>query len=55
MVRAAAAAGGALEVEAAVTDRVPAGCVFLPTFSAAAPAARLLKTGGHAKVTVAKV
>jgi predicted molibdopterin-dependent oxidoreductase YjgC len=54
-VRAAAAAGGAVEVEAAVTDRVPAGCVFLPGFSAAAPVARLLKAGGHPKVTVVKI
>ena len=55
MVRAAAAAGGAVEVEAAVTDRVPAGCVFLPGFSAAAPVARLLKSGGHPKVAVTKI
>ncbi len=44
-----------VEVEAAVTDRVPAGCVFLPGFSAAAPAARLLAAGGHPQVSVAKI
>jgi len=54
-VRAIAAAGGAVEVEAAVTDRVPAGCVFLPSFSAIAPVARLLKGAGHPKVTIKKV
>ena len=55
MVRAAAEAGGAVEVEAAVTDRVPAGSVFLPGFSATAPVARLLKAGGHPKVKVEKI
>jgi predicted molibdopterin-dependent oxidoreductase YjgC len=54
-VRAAAAGGGALDVEAAVTDRVPAGCVFLPTFSATAPVARLLAGGGHPSVKVEKL
>jgi predicted molibdopterin-dependent oxidoreductase YjgC len=54
-VRAAAVGGGALEVEAAVTDRVPAGCVFLPGFSAAAPVARLLGGAGHPRVTVEKL
>ena len=54
-VRAVAAAGDAVEVEAHVTDRVPAGSVFLPNFSAVAPVARLLKAGGHPKVTVTKI
>ena len=55
MVRAAAVGGGALTVEAAVTDSVPVGCVFLPTFSATAPAARLLGAGGHPAVKVEKI
>ena len=48
------AGSAAVEVQAAVTDRVPAGCVFLPSFSASAPVARLLKSGGHPRVTVQK-
>jgi predicted molibdopterin-dependent oxidoreductase YjgC len=54
-VRVSAESGGALEVEAAVTDRIPAGSVFLPGFSAVAPVSRLLKTGGHPKVKVEKL
>ncbi len=54
-VRASAEAGGALEVEATVTDRVPEGTVFLPGFSATAPVSRLLRSGGHPKVKVEKV
>ncbi len=54
-VRASAEAGGALEVEAVVTDRVPEGAVFLPGFSAKAPVSRLLKAGGRPKLKVEKI
>jgi predicted molibdopterin-dependent oxidoreductase YjgC len=54
-VRASAEAGGALEVEAMVTERVPEGTVFLPGFSAQAPVARLLRSGGWPTVKVEKI
>jgi predicted molibdopterin-dependent oxidoreductase YjgC len=53
-VRVTAEEGGTVEVEAAVTTRVPAGVVFLPGFSAAAPVSRLLKSGGQPNVRVEK-
>jgi predicted molibdopterin-dependent oxidoreductase YjgC len=55
VVRATAEAGGVLEVDAAVSDRVPAGTVFLPGFSAKAPLSRLLRSSGHPKVRVEKI
>ncbi len=50
-----ARSGGTIQVEATVTDRVPAGTVFLPGFSANAPVSRLLGTGGHTNVKVEKI
>jgi len=53
-VRASAEAGGVLDVEAVVTDRVPAGALFLPGFSPQVPVSRLLKSGGRPTVKVEK-
>jgi formate dehydrogenase (NADP+) alpha subunit len=54
-VRVSAEAGGALEVEAAVSDRAQPGAVFMPGFSAQAPVSRLLKGGGRPGVKVEKI
>ena len=53
-VRASANAGGVLEVQVAVTDRVPEGAVFLPGFSAKVPVSRLLTSAGRTNVKVEK-